>query len=372
MKALFRKYNMNTSIVGGVVLLILLAGATGVLLLTTKPQENKVLPKLDPQEVSTNSFVVKSVLSKAKDRVLSLTLSGVTEPSQSLEVESQLSGSIKKIFVKEGAFIKKGAPILELSTEDRLQQLESAKALLKLREMQNAAAKRLAEKKFTSAISLADTEKNLSDARLALSQARLNFKNLIIRAPFDGVINQIYVEPGSVISNMSLDRKVCTFANLNPLHLIIYVTEKVYEQLELGKVVDIQLADGRLLEGKIIYISAVADLKTKTFKVKVSVPNPRHVLPSGMTAVASLPLKVQRTHELHPSWITLSKEGIMGILAIEQGISTFYPVTILDSSPSALFVSDLPEQVEIITLGQESIAVGTKVQTSLKLNQDRK
>jgi len=81
--------------------------------------------------------------------------------------------------------------------------------------------------------------------------------------------------------------------------------------------------------------------------------------------VVSLPLKAQHTHKIHPSWVTLSKEGTMGVMAIEQGLSVFYPVSIVDSSPSHLYVMGLPDQIEIITLGQETVAVGNRIQSSL-------
>ena len=328
---------------------------------SSKTNENKALLTSDSQD-QLSSIHVQSVVSLAEDRPISFKVSGLSSPSQTIDLEAQLSGTIKKIFIDEGSLVKKGAPLFEVSIEDRRQKLESAKSLVKLREMQYSAAQRLSEKKFTSPISLADTKKNLADARLALTQARADMDHLIIRAPFSGIVNQIYVENGSLAG---LGTKVCTLVNLNPIYLIIQVTEKIYANIKRGQRVSVRLADDRILTGSIEYISAVADSRTRMFEVKISVVNPGSSIPSGMTAVVEMPLKTQLTHKINPSWITLSKSGVMGVVAIERGEAVFYPVIILDSSPSYLYVSGLPSQLEIITVGQESVEAGSLVQAQL-------
>ena len=326
------------------------------------PVENTLMISGKNQEKNPS---VRSAISVAQERTIFLNLSGVTEPSQAVDVEPQISGSIKRIIVKEGAFLEKGEPILELHTDDRFQKLQSSKTLLNLRKMQNAAAIRLSKKKFISPISLADTEKNLADARLSLKKAQISFGHLIVRAPFKGIVNQMHVEPGSAVSPTSMDPKVCSFVALNPLYILVQIPEKSYHQLWVGEHVSVKLANRARVKGKIIYLSAVSDVKTKTFKVKVSIQNPGQRIPSGMTASVEIPLKNKSVHEIHPSWITLSKEGVMGVMLVQKGSAVFAPVEILDSSPSRFYVTGLSDQVEIITLGQEMISSGVKVQTTL-------
>lgn len=318
-----------------------------------KPLENSPLDTLSVEKT------VQSVVSLEENRPIFFKVSGISSPSQSVEIKAQLSGTIKKIFVKEGAFVKKGAPLIELSIEDRVEKLESAKSLVKLREMQYLAAQKLSEKKFTSPISLADTKKNLSDARLALTQAQVDMARLVIRAPFSGVVNQLYVESGSVVAP---GLPVCALVNLDPLDVIIQITEKFYPHLKKGERVLVQFGENQSLEGAVNYISVVADPKTRMFEVKISIPNSNRLLPSGVAGIVQIPFKAQPTHQINPSWVTLSKNGIMGVMGIEKGKVIFYPVTILDSTPSYLYVSGLPPRLEIIVVGQESVEVGSRVQ----------
>lgn len=356
---------------GGIIVLIILAVVIRKGIIEGKPNESKILiqadiaPSEDRAAIPGDLSEVKSLLSQAFEHRVSLKISGITEPAQTLDVEARLSGTVKKIFVQEGDSVKKGTVIATLSVEDRERKLEVAQSLVKLRKMQYQAAKRLAEKDFASPISLANTKNNLSDAHLALSRAELEMSYLKVRAPFSGVVNKMYVEPGTTMSDVSPDRKVCSLINLHPLYITIYVTEKIYEQLKAGNPVKVSVADGRMFEGKIDSISVVADPKTKTFEVSILVPNPQHRVPAGMTAVVEVPLKEKQSHKINPSWITLSKEGIMGVMAVENGIAVFYPITLIHSSPNHFYVVGLPDQLEIITLGQEAIAAGTKVRATL-------
>lgn len=359
---------LSIRLLSGFILLLILGFITWKGVMSGNQNENNILVQAnlkgsDDRTLSPpTSSSVKSVLSQAEERGIFLKVSGVTEAAQTLDVEVRASGTIKKIFVQEGDFVKKGAVLAQLKVENLEQKLEAAKSLLKLRKMQHAAAERLAEKGFTSAISLANTKKNLSDAKLALSQAHLEISYLKVKAPFSGIVNNVYVEPGTVISDMSSDRKVCALINLHPLYITIYVTEKIYEQLRSGSSAQVRMADGRVVEGKIDSISVVADPKTKTFEVSILVPNLKRTVPAGMSAVVEVPLKEKRTHKLHPSWVTLSKEGVMGVMGIEGGMAVFYPITIVDSSPACFYVIGLPDELEIITLGQEMVAAGVPVQ----------
>jgi membrane fusion protein, multidrug efflux system len=359
---------LSIRLLGGLLLLGVLGFITWKGVVSGKQNENNILVQAnlknsDDQSIApSTSASVKSVLSKAEERGVFLKVSGVTEAAQTLDVEVRASGTIKKILVQEGDFVKKGTILAQLKMEDLEQKLEVAKSLLKLCKMQHEAAERLSVKGFTSPISLASTKKNLSDAKLTVLQAHLEINHLKVKAPFSGIVNTVYVEPGTVISDMSADRKVCALVNLHPLYITIYVTEKIYEQLRSGSPVQVYLADGRVVGGKIDSISVVADPKTKTFEVSILVPNLKRGVPAGMSAVVEVPLKEKRTHKLHPSWVTLSKEGVMGVMGIEGGIAVFYPITIVDSSPACFYVIGLPDELEIITLGQEMVAAGAKVQ----------
>jgi multidrug efflux system membrane fusion protein len=59
--------------------------------------------------------------------------------------------------------------------------------------------------------------------------------------------------------------------------------------------------------------------------------------------------------------LTLDDEGAMGVRTVENGEVKFYPVTIVSDSREGVWVTGLPAKVDVITVGQEFVVPGQKV-----------
>jgi multidrug efflux system membrane fusion protein len=249
---------------------------------------------------------------------------------------------------------------VKFASGERSQTLETAKSAVALRQKQYEAASKLLEKQYSSPISVSQAKAQLEEAKLSLSRAKLGLRRRVIRAPFDGIVNDYQVDPGSSVSPM-LGTVIGTFVSLNPLTITAQITENVFHQLQKGKEAEIELADGKKTRGIISYVSSIADPQTNTFKVRISMENPGNRIPAGMTASIVLPLMEQKAHKLDSSFLTLSDQGEVGVKIVEAGTATFVPVVILESAADHILVSGLPDTVELIVLGQESILPGEKV-----------
>ncbi len=307
------------------------------------------------------NYLVRSKISVARETEIKEEYAGTTEPYREVNLDAQISGRIKKIRVREGDFVRQGDILFTLYDDDRTNKLMSARAEVALRKMQYIAAQKLEAKKFTSPISLATAYNNLEKANLGLKKAELNYARLKVAAPFDGVVNKIFVEPNAILSDSMMDLKLCRIVALSPLFVTIEVPERAYEQLRSLKTVYVRLADNREIEGEIVFVSSVANEKTKTFKVKIQINNSDLMLPAGMSVSVVLPLTFSNVHEISPSWIALSGEGVAGIMAIVSEKTRFMPVQIVRATKSTFFVTGLPSQLRIITLGQNVIQDGTGV-----------
>lgn len=158
-----------------------------------------------------------------------------------------------------------------------------------------------------------------------------------------------------------MNLNLCRIVSLSPLFVTLEVPERVYEQLKSLKTVYVRLADNREVEGTLVFVSSVANEKTKTFKVKVKIHNSDLMLPAGMSVSVVLPLTFSNIHEFSPSWITLSREGETGIMAIVSGKAEFMPVQIVRATKNTFFTTGLPAELRVITLGQNAIQDGTAV-----------
>ena len=61
--------------------------------------------------------------------------------------------------------------------------------------------------------------------------------------------------------------------------------------------------------------------------------------------------------------LTLNDLGVLGVRALDESDTVrFIPVTLLDGTPEGAWVSGLPDQVRVITVGQEFVVEGQKVE----------
>jgi multidrug efflux system membrane fusion protein len=79
-----------------------------------------------------------------------------------------------------------------------------------------------------------------------------------------------------------------------------------------------------------------------------------------------VPLGSQLAHLISPAAMVLNDSGQMGVRIVDDnGIVAFEQITIVSESPDGVWVKGLPEQVNLITVGQEEVFEGQKVQVDL-------
>ena len=110
------------------------------------------------------------------------------------------------------------------------------------------------------------------------------------------------------------------------------------------------------------FISPTADPATRTFRVEIEAPNPDGAIRDGITAEIRLATGSAPAHRLSPAVLTLDDRGVLGVRTVGPGeIVRFMPVSILAEGSDGVWVSGLPETVEVITVGQEYVKDGERV-----------
>jgi multidrug efflux system membrane fusion protein len=117
----------------------------------------------------------------------------------------------------------------------------------------------------------------------------------------------------------------------------------------------------------VTFLSRSADPTTRTFRVELTVPNPDLSLRDGQTAEILIEAQGVMAHLLAASTLTLDDDGTLGVRAIDEGSAAkFYPVTVLRDTMEGIYVTGLPDQVDVITVGQEFVTDGVIVAPSFE------
>lgn len=232
-------------------------------------------------------------------------LSGTMQPLDSVNIKSEVSGQIVKVFFREGDAVKRGQLVAQIDSSTFIVARDKAalevdrnRLALKLARRDLDRAKELASTGSVSADRIEDlssivekAELDLRSAQLVLSDANLNLVRTRIRAPMDGRLIAFSTVAGMVASsatNANGGTSLGTIADPSRLKVVVEVGELDYVRLRLGMPVAISTENGKPRKGKVSFIPSSArtssDAKTiKVFPVEVVLDDDASGLLPGMT-----------------------------------------------------------------------------------------
>ena len=318
-----------------------------------------VQPTVETKE-KTALMLVQTKLQKAQSVQLSLTVQGQVEPNRIVLIRSDIEGRIDALYVAEGDWVEQGTTLARIAIEDRKIKLTKEKAQLTSRQQSLTRIKALSKENFQSKSALEDAFAALKSAEANVAQIEFEIKKLDIKAPFSGILDERMIEEGGYIAK---NGEIGRFVENNPLIVSVQVAQQNIQKVRLGALAQVSLATGDKREGKIHYISPLAQESTRTFKVEILIENEDRSIPAGISAEIELPTEKVTGHFVSPAILSLDASGQIGVKVVdEQHIVKFYPVDIIQANTQGVWISGLPDVSEIITIGQGFVDAGTTVE----------
>lgn len=304
---------------------------------------------------------VRTVLSHAKPHTKILKVRGFTEAARTVTVQAETVGRVIDVPTREGSRVKQGDVLCQLSMDAREAKHSEAISQANQAKLEYEAAKQLRAKGHRSETQEAAAEAAYKRAEALVKQIELDIERTNLRAPFDGIMDQRQVDIGEY---MQVGHPCATVIDDSSMMVIGQVSEKEVLYLQDGQKSEVRLFNGEVVPGRVRFIGVVSDQATRTFRVEFEIANEGGHFREGITSEVFVDVGSQPAHFISPSILILDETGQLGVRIVDdQSIATFKPVTIIDDSRDGLWVSGLPETVEIITVGQEYVTDGQKVET---------
>jgi RND family efflux transporter MFP subunit len=276
-----------------------------------------VVPRRAPV---VESVVVKPSINVANPALLSAT--GYLVANKQSKITPKISGKVVKLNFDVGDKVHAGDVLAVLESTNVQAQLDEAQAGLSEAEREYARQSALWKQGVSSRAGYDAAEAQVKAARARVDQIRINMRDMVVRAPFDGTIAAKTTEVGEVISSVMMGQvagtlpagAICTIVDLNTLEVEADVNESSIAQLREGQPAEVTVDafPGRKWRGVLRQIIPTADRAKATVKVKVKIVDPGDRLLPEMSATANF-LETQRTDaELHePAKIWLPKRAIV-------------------------------------------------------------
>lgn len=308
-------------------------------------------------EVLRTSVRIRSQVAEEVTRTI--TVNGKTAPARTVELNAETDGRIVSIGGERGERLNRGAVIVKLDERDRNARLSQAIATVKQRELEYAAREKLMDESYVSEAQVQEAAALLEAAKTELARAELDIEYMVIRAPFDGALQERMVEVGDYVKTAD---PIATFVDDRSLIVSANVSEFDAHNVSKGEAASAKLATGEVVNGVIRYIAPVADEATRTFVVELEIDNAAGAYRGGMTAELMIPAETIFAHRISPALLTLDDEGNLGIKTVnELGRVEFHRADIAMSSSEGVWIAGLPHSAAIITVGQGFVNAGALV-----------
>src|SRR5271165_4807898 len=273
------------------------------------------------------------------ERAESVSASGSVEGSETADVAFLVGGRVARVLVEEGQAVTKGQLLAEIEPTDyrnafnaaagqkdaaqavaqkadaglRKQELEQARINFEHAEDEYKRMKFLVERKSLPPNDFQKYETAYKDAReryemaregtrkedrataeaqaraasAQASEERKRLDDTRLLAPISGNISMRRVDPGQTVA---AGTAVFSIVDLNPVKVRVGVPEAEITKVKLGAKATIALPSlaGRQFEGRVGIIGVASEPASRTYTVKIIVPNPGPVLLAGMVAESQI------------------------------------------------------------------------------------
>lgn len=233
----------------------------------------------------------------------SVTATGTVEPVKQVEVGTQVSGIISKIYVDFNSVVKEGQLIAELDMSVLQTELQSSLANLNASKVEYDYQQRnyqrikgLYDKELVSATEFEQAQYSFDKAKFSYSQAQSNYtkaqKNIgyaKIYSPIDGVVLSRAVDEGQTVASGFSTPTLFTIANdLTAMRVIANVDEADIGAVQEGQRVEFEVDafPEDTFQGSVtqVRLQATTTSNVVTYQVVIDAPNPAMKLKPGLTA----------------------------------------------------------------------------------------
>lgn len=246
--------------------------------------------------------ILETVKAERGELTETVTATGTIESVTQVDVGTQVTGIIDKLYADYNTVVTKGQLIAEIEKTLLQSDLTSAEANVESERLTYEynlvnynRDKALHDKQLISDYEFQTSKKELEVSKTAYDKAKADkvraAKNLNyaeIYSPIDGIVISREVEVGqTVVSNMNV-ANLYTIADLDNMQVIGNVDEADIGQVKVGQAVtfSVDAYSDELFEGHVtqVRLNPTVESNVVTYEVVVAAPNPDHKLIPGLTA----------------------------------------------------------------------------------------
>ena len=245
---------------------------------------SKIDAALSTLDVKTAQEALVSVLT-VKDTVFNhyLEIQGNVNTKENILVQPEMPGTLVSLNVIAGQRVAKGQILGRTDDGGMSQQLASVENQYALAKTTFERQKNLWDQKIGSEIQFLQAQTQMVGLQKSVLQMKAQLSKTLIKAPFTGVIDAVFVERGQVVAPSP--QGLMRIVNLSNMYISTEVPETYIGKLKVGSLVNVSLTSlGKTYQGRVRQVGNNINPANRSFGIEVSVPNPGNLLRPNQVA----------------------------------------------------------------------------------------
>lgn len=327
------------------------------------------------------------------NRMLQSDYAATVTGRQYVEIRPQVSGTITKICINEGAAVRKGQLLFiidqvpyKAALQTARANVETARAKLATAKLTASSKEELYKEKVVSAYDLQTARNAKAEAEAALAQARaeeVNARNNLsyteVRSPVNGVASMIPYKVGALV-NSSISEPLVTVSDDSSVYAYFSMAESqvldllqqygsLQEAMKKMPEVELEMSNGKMFshKGRIDAISGTVDSGTGSVSLRAVFPNSGNILRNGSSGRVILP-SMQSNCIVIPQTATYEIQNKIFVYKVVNGYTKSSSIEVfkLNNGTEYIVESGLAVGDTIIAEGAGLAKEGIKVESTKK------
>jgi membrane fusion protein, multidrug efflux system len=244
---------------------------------------------------------------------------GTVKTMKNINVYPEMPGQLLEVLVVEGQKVEKDQVLARIDDGGLLAQLAQAKSQLLLAETVFNRQERLWSQNIGSEIQFLQAKTQFESAEKAVDALSLQAEKSIVRAPFDGTVDQIFKEPGTIVAP-GMGSELFRVVNIDEVYVEVDVPETHITSISEGSKVQVNLpAIGEEIDARIARVSKVINPSNRSFTVEIPLENKSgFIRPNLMASVAINDYSNKSAIMIPQSVVSENAEGQQYCFALEK------------------------------------------------------
>jgi RND family efflux transporter MFP subunit len=266
-----------------------------------------------PAEAPPVNVTVMTVTAES-ELVDTFDLPAVIEPNRIVRVSAEVAGRIERIPLKKGNLVHAGNLLIRLNEDLLLPEYEGAEAQFKRDQIEYERVANLVKEKVSTPRDFDNATSQLAISKARLAEVRARLERTRILAPSAGMLNNLLVEEGEYVQAGTL---LAELVDTDTVKVVVEVPERDLSHFAVGQNAQVFVNakdQEKSLTGTITFISKLADQRTRSTRMEITLDNKDGLLLSGQIVRVRLTRRILRDAIFIP---------LLAVIPMEEGKAVY-------------------------------------------------